>query len=258
MSDRVISPIEFARIRTDGLELVLYLSVYARSHVPAVFATSMEDGLAYPYGNLSVNLSSQGLVLPPWHISVKTWAENEDLARACQASEVFKRTEQSWAVPFGSAQIWRLAPERMPALAVLQMSRLMRWPLDASLLVELAVRSPSAGAGPVELEMDGLRVRACVSDDSGSLAFEPESGGDLSVSEQARLDDALASRCFNLSVPSQGLIYRALGLQRMPAPIPDALLESAVQALASAQALERRFETTQESAASFSRPRRPV
>ncbi|HWS26406.1 MAG TPA: hypothetical protein VN259_07485 [Xanthomonadales bacterium] len=257
MSDRVISPIEFERIRINGLELVLYLSVYARSHVPAVFATSMEDGLAYPYGNLSVNLSSQGLVLPPWHISVKTWAENEELARVCQGSEVFERTEQSWALPFGSAQIWRLAPERMRALAVLQISRLMRWPLDARVLVELAARSANAGAGHIELEVQGLRVRACVSGDSGSLVFEPERGGDLSVSEQVRLDDALESRCFNLSVPLQGLIYRALGLDRSPPQTHDALLESAVQALASAQALERWPDVAQESTA-LARPRRPA
>lgn len=238
MSHKTVSPIEFARIRMDGCELVLYLSAYARSHVPAVFATSMENGRAYPYGNLSVNLSSQGLILAPWHISVKTWAENEDLARACQDSEAFERTGQNWRVPFGTAQVWRLVAERMPALAVLQMSRLMRWPLDAGLLVELAARSPGADAGPVEIELDGLRLRAHLRGESGDLFFESDSGADLPMSDQARLDDAIAAGCFNLFVPTQGQIYHGLGPQRMPALIQSARLESAVQALASARALD--------------------
>lgn len=133
MNGDATTPIEFARLWLDEDEIVLYLSTYVRSHTPAVFATCVSAGdFEEPYGNLTVNLSQQGLVLPPWHISVKTWAENEGLARACQASEVFEPTEQSWALPFGStAPIWRLAGERLPAAVAAQISQLMDWPLGA-------------------------------------------------------------------------------------------------------------------------------
>lgn len=90
--------------RYDGHILEIHVSHYEEGGAPAVVLLDAEDGSSW--AKLTVNVQGVKPVLP--EILVKTWSENEPVARAALASGLFEDTGRR--VPTGrvEAQIWRV------------------------------------------------------------------------------------------------------------------------------------------------------
>lgn len=201
-------PIELGTVELDGVPIRLFFTTYARAPVPAIFASSMQDGEEHPYGTLSVNLFGQGLVLPPWLISIKDRDENEDLAQASLGTGLACLTPHRWQLPFGSAAIWRLTPERHSARLVQRIAELMDWIPSGSQLVELGARSRSAQGGIVNLDIEGLSVAVRLDAQADALTmralwFDGVNSRDLVDLEPEEVAQALESLQFNLTIDGQ-------------------------------------------------------
>ena len=214
MNPQAEGPIEIANGMLGDEVLRLHLTTYAKARsVPAIFVTIHKDGMAQPYGNLTVNLSSQGATLDPWCVTVKIWGENEDLARACFESGIFDGTPHTWKTPFASAPVWRLAPERLAPDVAVKVALMMHWPVSPMLLIEQAARSVGGQDGRVNLDIKGLSLAVRMVGETlnmRALGFDGLSSRELVEREPAEVSAAVQALEFNLTIQDRGRIFEGL------------------------------------------------
>lgn len=140
--------VEIARTKMGDAILVLTLTNYRSApHVPAIAATLIDEGgFAQPYGKLTVNLSGDGVVLAPWSATIKTWAENESLAKACLDTGIFESTVLVWQTGFVNAPVWRLRSDRLTPEVAAEVASLMNWPASSQRPREKAAPRDSESA----------------------------------------------------------------------------------------------------------------
>lgn len=236
--NRSEAQVELGKIIFGNDTVSLYLESYAsfaKSRVPAISVVCIKDGMAWPYGMLTVNLSPQGVELEPWQLSIKDWGENGALAQACLASGLFRPMPEKLPLAFGAAPVWHLAAERMPVQVAQEAARLMDWTPTGHQLVELAARSRAPQGGIINLNVEGLCVAVCLDEKADALAmralwFDGAASRDLVELEPAEVEDAIRSLRFDLAIADVGRIFN--GLQTgLSLAERTALVDPALQAL---------------------------
>lgn len=144
-----------------GRTMRMYLGTYAQRRgpgprVPAIEVRSLDPdmgGMESPYGRLTVNLpESSGL--GPWGIHVKTWNENEEVARMAMATGVFSELEFPVATGRTQATTWSIRPDRIRLEALgLAVSELGFMPSRRQALTVMAREARAWGAEKIQVEM---------------------------------------------------------------------------------------------------------
>lgn len=88
----------------NGETLTLDMSKFYRDGTPAI-QIFCEDG--EPFATLTVSVDHR-LLLKPGQFIVKTWSENEPIAKALLAAGAFKDTGERIPTGFVEAQVWEL------------------------------------------------------------------------------------------------------------------------------------------------------
>jgi hypothetical protein len=91
------------RIGNDVYQTHFHVSVYGNGR-PAIRLIDAEDGSSF--GVLTVNIPEAEL--GDWEVIVKTWSENESLAKAAIASGRFKDTGRRVPTGWAEAQVWEV------------------------------------------------------------------------------------------------------------------------------------------------------
>lgn len=101
--------------RTMRMYLASYAAKGKSARAPAIQVTSLDPEMGFmevPYGRLTVNLAD-GPRLGAWGIYVKTWSENEELARMCMATGIFSELDMPASAGHTQAATWSIRPERI-------------------------------------------------------------------------------------------------------------------------------------------------
>jgi len=96
------------KLCVDGYPTTIHLDKYSEGGRLAIILICDDDG--EEYGTLTVNMPE--VPLDPGEIIIKTWSENEQMAKAALMSGLFRDTGKRVPTGFVQAHIWRI--EKLP------------------------------------------------------------------------------------------------------------------------------------------------
>lgn len=151
-------------------DILLKMGRYVTAtHVVAIQAYVNDGGYWSPYGQLTVNLSDQGLRLGSWEVSIKDWSENKSLAEGALRSRFFGNEVIHIQ---GGGAIARIMPGSLPVQTLWESTGHFGWRVTALEVIESIARDALMSGDCVALTLPsgiGVGVNVC---SEGGLKFQ--------------------------------------------------------------------------------------
>lgn len=98
---------QIGTLEIDGDQIAVMRTTYSAGGAIAIQLYDLADGA--PYTRLSVN-PEKPIALGPDEFIAKTWSENEYVADAARASDLFEDTGRRVPMGFVTGEVWRILP----------------------------------------------------------------------------------------------------------------------------------------------------